>query len=739
MRKYFTDGKIPVCFVFVILVIFGMVLGIYGDNNTFYKMVNLTSPWNFMDAGWQGYSVKAKSPEEDPGDTLYPYPYWDYEKQYLLAEIRQLRKQGVNSIRILASRPWQLCENAVIKLTDVNIRNNWWSPNNGDMQFPFNTDSFRDTEYMNNHWSYEQSDVERLKNIENCWDRLFELLLAIRDNFSEPVVKVDISFTLGWSLKGKLPITKHYGDSNGGWYQTFSNYYSGTNWLYFKTFYDACKRCIDKIPNNPLSSVDELLNYLNVDFVEVGNELDSSIMRWDVNPRFLYRKPWDEDAIPEYYYATNESLPDPDPNDEAITKESTSKRSAEKLRQLIDFANTIAKGTTHPYLRINSAKVTYGFANPETMRLLTLNKGATPQGDYYIYKTLSWHMYGSLFSIGLGPTVDWVRSSMNDFSQKNYQILIGEMGHIFDYQFDDPDSQTINPAVYDAYNYYSEMGYYYMQLWLKEAKHFKQSAYENIWKPTGTICPLKGVGLWASSDIHLITDYGSSVWRCGLLETLDTPYRKRKRKHEELISNYGYPARARKFIIAPIGRYVLKAVTECWQQSPGDPFPLTWHSGDLVQHPFYISCKIPGQLDGEVNMSGYTPSYLENYEDTENMPPLCDSIQTEGGADVWFYTKYYANIYDNVTYKWEVKTDNYQGTKIVAIFTKTNDPNVPNPSWELNNDYAISTGSEATASVDVIDTSYDLDILLYLWTASDNCSPDFYLKLERYQSPNPKE
>jgi hypothetical protein len=352
---------------------------------------------------------------------------------------------------------------------------------------------------------------------------------------------------------------------------------------------------------------------------------------------------------------------------------------------------------------------------------------------------------------------------MNNFPsyyQNSYQILIGEMGHIFDYQlsdyggsfdpyppFDDPNNPTVNPAVYDSYDSSSGIGYYYTQRWLKEAEHFAQSPHENIWLPTGPIiCPIVGVGLWASSDLHLITDYSSSVWRWGLLETFDTPYR--KREHQDLRANYGYPSRAKKFIIAPIGRYVLQAVTECWQQSPGDPFPTTWHSGDLVQHPFYISCGLSYQLDGTINMQGYTPSYdpPDIPGDISNMPPLPFAITnmpnnpTNGGpdtADIWFYTKYYANLYgsDIVRYWWGgCQYNNQQAENIVAIFSKS-----PTSSeWQLKN-YTHSTGYNAETFMLIPSESDDKDILLYLWTSDKNCSYMFQLVMEKYTPPDPKE
>jgi hypothetical protein len=281
-----------------------------------------------------------------------------------------------------------------------------------------------------------------------------------------------------------------------------------------------------------------------------------------------------------------------------------------------------------------------------------------------------------------------------------------------------------NPSVYTSYDIASICGHYFTGQWLKEVEHFSESAYENIWGPVGqTVAPLIGAGVWASSDIHLITDCGSNVWRWGLLETFDTPYR--IAENVALPDNFGRKEFAKRKIIAPIGRYALQSVDECWNRTVSDPFPSTWHSGDLANFPFYISCGVNDTLSKTITLIGYTFSY----GGSENPPdePDCKPTPFSSGADIWFRTKYYHNIYDQICYQWKVECGTSGVQKIAAIYYWNSSLN----EWTIGDcSYSNSASIPAIAEYCVPgDCNENRPILFYLWTSTANCTPMFSLSL----------
>jgi hypothetical protein len=257
-----------------------------------------------------GIFTKALSPEDDPQNDLYPYPYWDYEKQYLLAQVRLMEKSGVNSVRILLMRPFESCKWAIKNLSDSNVRKHWWSQDypgwRGTVYNDIIPDDFQDPDYMASHWVMSNDDLENYLNIDRCWDRLLAFLIDLRMNF--PNVKVVLSFTQGGEIMGALPVEKTFFEGDPKEFdQVFDNYYSGTNWLYFKTFYDQCMEKMDEInqdeenfPGADLDDINDLFTCLNIDFVEINNEWDGSCKKFDVESCYLYARPDDRNAIPDF-------------------------------------------------------------------------------------------------------------------------------------------------------------------------------------------------------------------------------------------------------------------------------------------------------------------------------------------------------------------------------------------------------------------------------------------------------
>ncbi|MBN1902683.1 hypothetical protein JW926_15260 [Candidatus Sumerlaeota bacterium] len=706
------------------------------NGNISYRIVNLTSPWNFMGSMWQGYSEAAALPPPTPTPPAptpstppeFPYPYWDYEKQYLLAQVRILEKKGVNTIRIMLVRPWEICQWSIVNLQDTDVRSYWWSNSQGyrgTINQGMLPSDFQNPDYIN--WSSNLDDLHNLENINRCWDRLFEFLEEMKEHF--PNVNIILCFYLGLDIRGPLPAEKEFSNQSGPFYQSFDHYYTGTNWLYFKTFYNKCKEYAGA------QSINEYMESANVDFVEIHNEGDQNCLKYDVESAYLYSQPWDEEAIPEYYYETNAQIA------EAIEDEQNEKMSREKFRNLIDWAGDVIINSD--YLGVSGSKLSYGFTHAETMKLLLYNNNS------YILPNLSWHMYGDLFLIGLGPKVDWLRSSMKNFSNINYNILLGEIGHCHDYQLSyfafntetqeydwtpyEPFTGT-DQSIYNAYDSTSEYTKYYIKTWLQEAEYFSQNARENIWGPVGEqVCPLTGTGLWCSSDSHVIDDYSSHIFRWGLFETFDTPYRKPENWLPSNPDGYRYSYRTKRNIIAPISRYSLMAVSDCWVNNHTGIYPEDWRSGDLVNQPFRISCPLDGSIELAPDLSAYSFSYGSSSEDDPNALPEISIIPYDG-VDIWFRTKYYYNIHGQVKYQFLVF--NIWHWVMPAIFYKTESET----TWHEGDCYQNYCWTVAEWEVPP-DIQENLDILLYFWTDIPDPNSDYSLNLFLVPviPPDPKE
>lgn len=722
------------------------------------RIVNLTSPWNFMDIEWPGYREY-----DDETDKGYPYPGWRYERQLLLAQVRMLQKRGVNAIRIIAAHPLLLCNNA-IKALYKDYSNNfyqiWWSNesgNEGNMNsnYIFNTNSFMQPKLIDNEtlWPNDNDMKNNLIYIYSSWEKLLTLLIDMKNNINNPPMKVIISFSLGWSIKGALPryidFVYDYDDTGDPIYATqqFNYYYSGSNWMYFKTFYDKCedKRLIlNQNPGVNIENINDLLDYLNVEYVEINNEMDNNVLRYNVNPRLIYRTPWSEEPIEGMYYETNDELGN------QTESERLNKRSKEKTRQMMDWANMIIwhEDGEPDYLGISKEKVTYGFTNPETLRLLLLDDVTH---DNYLYKTLSWHLYGKLFSIGLGPSVDWLRYSMRYFANPlEYSIILGEIGHTFDYQLskgdltpyipfnlnDTPSNNENIPADnYSGYDMTSNCGHYYLGTWLKEAEGFSLNAHENLWNPTYqwpythippeslSVAKLKGLGIWSSSDLHLITENASYISRWGLFETFDTPYRKSESWAPDPNVGFRNIARTKKEIIAPIARYALEAVDQNWRQTVNNPIQY-WTSGDKFAHPFWIT-------DCETVISFKMDHYTMSYP-VENPPTLsCAPQGWNGGADAWFYSQIYYNVHSRIACEWWGWSDNPNANVLLAIFYKLPSETLwTEAACTYNNDYGWAIMEDPQ-----IPSGKDVEILLYFWTSDPSSLCNVILFLSPVSDP----
>ncbi|HPB32934.1 MAG TPA: hypothetical protein PLB62_15910, partial [Candidatus Sumerlaeota bacterium] len=345
-------------------------------------------------------------------------------------------------------------------------------------------------------------------------------------------------------------------------------------------------------------------------------------------------------------------------------------RSVEGLKELLDWADMVI--TDSNWLGISEDKISYGFTSPETMKLITYNNDQ--QDPKYRYRILSWHSYSSLFIQGLGPQVDWVRSTMNGWSDKNYSIIIGEAGFNYDYNLSDFWSGTLNnnPPDLEAYpvyghpdlNYYdydtvTNSGYHYIKTWLQEAEYFSTTPRVNIWTPeSSNVVPLKGLGLWASTDCQLITGNYNCLMRWGLFETFDTAFR--LPETYTLPSWYCYPSRTKRDLIAPMARQAVRAVREVWKEDQTGTYS-TWKAGDMLENPILIA---PYSLLNLTffNRTAGTPETVYSIQDRTNdtipdIPftdsngdktyvnsPSCFPAQHPSGGDVWFKTTILGNI-----------------------------------------------------------------------------------------------